>query len=81
MELWGRCVGEGISEGLPRRAEGEKRDGIAGMGGVAEGAEDIVDVPWRGTACYTEGGSDPLQWPSGELGGQGVPLMALPEQS
>ena len=45
----GWCGGaEGVAEGLCGRAEGKERDGVAGMGGVAEGTKEVMDVPRGG---------------------------------
>ena len=68
-----RC--EGAVKGLGGGAESEERDGIAGMGGVADRAGEVMDVPWGLLPSNTGGCSGPLQWPDGK-GGKGEPLVA-----
>ena len=68
--LAGRAVNRDVRDGAKvikkvgsSGSEGEEGDRFACMHCVAEGAEEVLDVPRRKVAGYREGGSDPFQLP------------------
>ena len=80
MTLLGFCGAKGFAQGLCHRAEGKERDGMAGIGGVAEGTKEVRDVPRGWVSCDNQGCGGPLQWPERKGGRKGVPAVASRKQ-